>query len=471
MVNVVSPGGGVMNASTTPPANPFVPDYDRPWDIRRVSHLLRRACFGVSETSLAETLAKSPREAIHHLLDYDPAVDPLNDLLEQLQGFVTFQEIKPVQEWCFYRMLYSPRPLQEKLMLFWHNRFATSAQKVDTASMMHGQMEMFRRQGIGGFRNLVKSIARDPAMLVWLDGQYNRKGKPNENFAREVMELFTLGINSYTEHDIRELARAFTGWQLNRGNAFFNKQLFDDGVKSIFNMTGPYDMDTSIDLILQQPNAPAFLAKHLLQEFVHPQPTEMMVKHYAGRLLATDWDVKAVLTEILSSRLFFSDWAYRSKIKSPIELAVGAVTALGGKVNTKFLREQTAKMGQNILFPPNVKGWDGEQDWINANTVMLRFNFGESLATQRANEFARKSDMEKWLLEHNIRTSDDIVDHYATLLLDGNLLPAVRNALLNYMNHGTKNEPAPFVLEQDALNAKVRGLLHLLMSMPEYQLC
>jgi hypothetical protein len=169
--------------------------------------------------------------------------------------------------------------------------------------------------------------------------------------------------------------------------------------------------------------------------------------------------------------LFFSDWAYRSKIKSPIELAVGAVTALGGKVNTLFLREQTAKMGQNILFPPNVKGWDGEQDWINANTVMLRFNFGESLATQRANEFARKSDMEKWLLEHNVRTAGDIVDHYARLLLDGNLAPGVRETLLRYMNHGTKSEPAAFVLQQDVLNVKVRGLLHLLMSMPEYQLC
>ena len=215
-----------MNISTSPPSNPFGPyiqNSDQPWDVRRVGHLLRRAGFGINEKTLDEALVKTPREVIRNLVDFDPETDPLNDLLEQLQGFVTFAEIKPAQEWCFYRMLYSTRPLQEKLMLFWHNRFATSAQKVDNAALMHQQMELFRHQGIGSFRDLLKSVGRDPAMLVWLDGQYNRKGKPNENFAREIMELFTLGIGSYTEPDIRELARAFTGWQINKTKSYFKQ--------------------------------------------------------------------------------------------------------------------------------------------------------------------------------------------------------------------------------------------------------
>jgi hypothetical protein len=176
------------------------------------------------------------------------------------------------------------------------------------------------------------------------------------------------------------------------------------------------------------------------------------------------------MVEMLGSRLFFSDWAYRSRIKSPIELTIGAVTALGGKVNTTFIREQTAKMGQNILTPPNVKGWDGGEAWINANTVMLRFNFGLALATQRNGEFAKKSDMETWLLKHNLKTSGDIVDHYAMLFLDGNLDPSTRSTLIEYMDHGPKNEPRPFVLDKDVLNDKVRGLLHLLMAVPEFQL-
>jgi hypothetical protein len=168
--------------------------------------------------------------------------------------------------------------------------------------------------------------------------------------------------------------------------------------------------------------------------------------------------------------LFFSDWAYRSRIKSPIELTVGAVVALGGKVNTTFIREQTTKMGQTVLMPPNVKGWDGNESWINANTVMLRFNFGEAVATQRGGEFAKKSNMEQWLLQHDIKTSADIVDHYAKLLLDGQLDPTVRTTLIAYMDHGPKDKPQPFVLDKDILNDKVRGLLHLMMAVPEFQL-
>jgi hypothetical protein len=186
--------------------------------------------------------------------------------------------------------------------------------------------------------------------------------------------------------------------------------------------------------------------------------------------METKWNLKIVLTEILSSRLFFSDWAYRSRIKSPVELTVGAVTTLGGKINTSFLREQTTKMGQAVLMPPNVKGWDGNEAWINANTVMLRFNFGEAMATQKLGEFAKKSEMESWLLKHNLKTAGDIVDHYARLFLDGELDSKTRDTFVSYMDQGSKKDPGPFVLDKDVLNVKVRGLLHLIMAVPEYQL-
>jgi uncharacterized protein (DUF1800 family) len=462
-----------MAASINPPSDPFdpyVPTATEPWNLRRASHLLRRARFGAGADLINETVSQTPAQAIHRLFDYDPANDPLNDLINQLQGFITFKEIKPVQEWCFYRMLNSTHPLQEKMTMFWHNRFATSAGKVDFPQLMHTQMELFRQQGLTNFRDLLDNVGHDPAMLIWLDGQYNRKGKPNENYGREVMELFTLGIGSYTEDDVKQLARAFTGWQINFDKAVFNKRYFDDGEKTIFGQTDHFDSHSAVDLLLRQPHAGPFLSRHLLVEFVHPQPTDEMIQHYAKRLWATKWDLKIVLTELLSSRLFFSDWAYRSRIKSPVELTVGAVMALGGKINTSFLREQTTKMGQAILMPPNVKGWDGNQAWINANTVMLRFNFGEAMATQKLGEFAKKSEMESWLLKHNIKTAGDIVDHYAKLFLDGELDPRTRDTFITYMNEGTKRDPGPFVLGQDALNLKVRGLLHLIMAVPEYQL-
>ncbi len=462
-----------MSALINPPPRPFdaySPSADEPWDVRRVGHLLRRTSFGANADRIKAVTAMAPQAAVASLFDFDPAVDPLNDLIEQLQGYITFKEIKPVQEWCLYRMIYNPHPLQDRMTLFWHGRFATSAGKVDQPQMMHIQMELFRQQGLGSFRELLASVGKDPAMLVWLDGQFNRKGKPNENYAREVMELFTLGINSYTENDVKQLARAFTGWTVGQTHSFFNKQQFDDGVKTIFGETAAFDYEASVDLLLRQPHAAPHLSRKLLEEFVHPQPTDEMVRHYADRLLATQWDLKTVMIELLGSRLFFSDWAYRSRIKSPIELTVGAVVALGGKVNTTFIREQTTKMGQTVLMPPNVKGWDGNESWINANTVMLRFNFGEAVATQRGGEFAKKSNMEQWLLQHDIKTSADIVDHYAKLLLDGQLDPTVRTTLIAYMDHGPKDKPQPFVLDKDILNDKVRGLLHLMMAVPEFQL-
>jgi uncharacterized protein (DUF1800 family) len=306
--------------------------------------------------------------------------------------------------------------------------------------------------------------------LYWLDGVTNRKGKPNENYAREVMELFTLGIGSYSENDVKQLARAMTGWTVGNNQAFFQKENFDAGDKTVFGETGPFDSHTAVDLLLRQPHAAPHLAQRILKDFVHPNPTDWMVVHYARRLIDTNWDLKIVMTELFNSKLFFSDWAYRSRIKSPIELTVGAVTAFGGKINTTFISLQSTKMGQAILMPPNVKGWDGNETWINANTVMLRFNFGQEIATQRLNEFAKKSEMESWLLKHNIKTSTDIVDHYAKLLLDGELDQSTRDKFIDYMNHGPKNEPAPFVLDKDILNNKVRGLLHLMMAVPEYQL-
>jgi uncharacterized protein (DUF1800 family) len=462
-----------MSTQPTPPQNPFdpyIPTAAEPWNVRRAGHLLRRAGFGAGYQRLTDTLAQSPDKAIAQLLDYDPAVDPLNDLVDQLQGYLSFKEIKAVQEWCFFRMLNTTHPLQEKIALVWHNRFATSAGKVDYPPMMHNQIELFRQKGLGSFRELLDSVGHDPAMLIWLDGQSSKKGKPNENYGREVMELFTLGINSYTEADVKELARAFTGWSLQGFKAFFNRLNWDEGKKTIFGQTAAFDSHTAVDLLLSRPQAGPHLAKRLLHEFVHPHPTEEIVAHYAKRLVDSKWDLKIVLTEMFSSKLFFSDWAYRSRIKSPIELAVGAVTVLGGKVNTTFIREQTTKMGQTMLMPPNVKGWDGDEDWINANTVLLRFNFGEAMATQRLGEFAKKSDMEGWLIKHNLKTSGDIVDHYAKLFLDGEIDADSRTTLITYMDHGSKNEPKPFVLEKDLLNDKVRGLLHLLMAVPEYQL-
>jgi uncharacterized protein (DUF1800 family) len=462
-----------MAAPTTLPSDPFAPFQPtdaEPWDVRRASHLLRRAGLGPTPDSLDAALKLSPQAAVDSLLDFDVAQDPFNDLLDRMAGFFQFTKIEDAQGWCFFRMLGTPRPAQERMALFWHNRFATSASKVENSKYMHRQMETFRQLGLGSFRDLLLAVTHDPAMLVWLDGQSNRKGHANENYGREVMELFTLGIGNYTEKDVQQIARAFTGWQLAGDKASFNKSQWDDGEKEIFGQKGKFDSEAAVDLLLKQPAAPKFLATKILKEFVHPEPTDDQISHYAQRLLDSEWQIKPVIKEIFTSRLFYSDWAYRSRIKSPIELAVGGAVALGGKLNTAYLVKQTARMGQNILFPPNVKGWDGNEAWINANTVLVRFNFGLSLATQRNGEYAKKPDLEAWLSSHKITTAEGVVDHFASRLLDGQLSDEERTTFIDFLNHGADGKPRPFSFNHEIFNTRVRDLIHLMMSTPEYQL-
>lgn len=474
---------------------PYVPSSSNPWDVRKAGHLYRRAAFGLSWDELQRKLHSKPSDCVDELLDFDPNVDPFAQLYEQVEGLVLFSRADTAQAWWFHRMANTPNPAQEKIALFWHNRFATSLAKVDRPEWMHQQIETFRRMGLGSFRSLLLAVTADPAMLVWLDGRESRKGHPNENYAREIMELFTLGPGNYNEADIKELARAFTGWRIEQGAASsdtmmgggmtggmmasgnnsthgaFVKAQWDEGPKTLFGKTGPFDAPAAIDLILAQPGASKFLATKILREFVTPEPPKEAIDHYAARLLALNWEIRPLLKELFLSSWFYSGDVYRSKIKSPVELCVGAAKTLGGKVNDTFLRDQSAKMGQTLLYPPNVKGWDGQEAWINANTVLVRFNFGMRLTTQRQDEFARKSDLQAWLARARVTNADDVLSYYATSLLDNDVPYDTKAQLLDFLNRGTKNEPVTFALTPETVNQKVRGVVQLLMSTPEYQLC
>jgi uncharacterized protein (DUF1800 family) len=455
----------------------YAPSESDPWNTPRQGHLLRRTSFGSSAQRLDELGKQSPSEAVDAILNYDVEHDPLNELIDRIDGLVSFNRIESIQDWWIYRMLYSPHPFQERLALFWHNRFATSASKVGDPTAMHNQIELFRRKGLGNYRELLIDVGRDPAMLIWLDGRANRKGKPNENYGRELMELFTLGpkdvvsgVGNYTEDDVKNMARCFTGWTIEGGKGVFNVKNFDDGQKEILGQKGIFNSASAIDVILAHPAASRFLSRKMLREFVHPNPPDEAITHYAQRLVANKWEIKPTLREIFTSRMFYSGWCYRSIIKSPIDITVGSVAALGGKPSCQFLREQSNRMGQSLLFPPNVKGWDGEEAWINANTVVLRFNFGMQLALQRQNEFARRSDFDGWLAKYSIHSADDVIDYFARVFLDGNLPPDARGKLLAFLNQDAKGQYKSFALSHETINTKVRGLVHMMVSTPEYQL-
>lgn len=459
--------------AVTPPERPFdafEPTDADAFDTRKLCHLLRRTSFGVTTQRIDSFKGKSPKAAVDQIVGYDAENDPFDAMVQGLEGFVNFTQPQSVASYWYYRMVNSPQPMQERIALFWHGRWATGSNKVDNGRLMHGQIQTFRKLGLGSFRELSIAMTRDPAMLIYLDGQYNRKGKPNENYAREVMELFTLGIGNYSEKDVQELARCFTGWKIEDEQSTFDAKQFDSGEKTVLGKTGKFDSEGAVDLLLEQPAASKHLARNLLIEFVHTEPTDAMVEHYAKRLTENDWQLKPVLTEMLTSRLFYSEWAYRARIKSPIELAVGAALAMGGKVSSDFLREQCVRLGQNLLNPPNVKGWPGGQAWINSNTVLLRFNFAMQMATQRQREFVRRGDLDDWFKEHKLSSADDVLDHFSLVLLDGKLPDDARKQLVEYMNKDSKGTTKPFKLNTDTVNSKVRGVLHMMMTMPEFQL-
>jgi uncharacterized protein (DUF1800 family) len=276
-------------------------------------------------------------------------------------------------------MVAGPAPLAEKMCLFWHNHFATSNVKVRSANDMAEQNDLLRTHALGDFKALLAGMARDVAMLLWLDGNANRLRSPNENFAREVMELFTLGVGHYTEKDIQEAARAFTGWHVRNGAFWFNRLQHDSGVKSVMGKSGPFDGDDILRLCLAHEACPRFLAQKLLREFVMPSPDEASVAALAGCIRAHDFQMAPVLRELLSSRLFYSAAARHSLIKGPVQFILGIYRALKVQPNLKATARIIAALGQDLFQPPTVKGWEGGRLWITSATLLQRANFAAAL--------------------------------------------------------------------------------------------
>ncbi|MBL8511005.1 MAG: DUF1800 domain-containing protein [Betaproteobacteria bacterium] len=280
-----------------------------------------------------------------------------------------------LREWWFREMLTTSSPFTEKMTLFWHNHFATSQQKVRFTPYMYQQNLLLRRHALGSFSALLHDIARDPAMLIYLDGITNRDRQPNENFAREVMELFTLGEGNYSEQDIKEVARAFTGWSLDRetGQFRFYRFFHDGGRKTVLGKSGKWDGDQVLDLLLEQPQAAEFITRKLWKEFVSPTPDEAEVKRLAGIFRGSEYSISKLMRAMLVSDAFYAPENRGSLIKSPVEFVVGTLKTF--EIEPPSLRPfviGSALLGQNVFSPPNVKGWPGGEAWINSSTLLGR---------------------------------------------------------------------------------------------------
>ena len=429
------PEGGAGPTSWT---NDLSPITSADWDYMKAAHLLERAGFGATPEEIVRLADMTPREAVKQLVDYetvtdvlpsfdaspiwDPGMDPfpksraeavriarergasmgVNVLPEgesrRLQTVVNkffyglrsnAVETQRLATWWGERMLLTKRPLEEKLTLFWHGHFATGNGKVRDTRMMLRQNEMLRANANGRFEDLLVGILKDPAMLVYLDNGENIKGHPNENFGRELLELFSLGVGNYTEQDIREGSRAFTGWTNDVLDFKFDAAQHDFGEKSFLGQTGPFDGDDIIRIILEQPAAAEFVSAKLYRFFVREDLDAGMRSRLAATLREADYALKPLLKRIFLARDFYSPASYATQIKSPVHLIVSTYRKLGltELPTIPDFNRLTAGQGQTLFNPPNVAGWAGGRTWITPATLLQRGNLFRDVLYPDADSF------------------------------------------------------------------------------------
>jgi uncharacterized protein (DUF1800 family) len=364
-------------------------------------HLLNRTGFAAELADINAITGLSRTQAVGQILaaTRDVAITPpptwvttpitpatkLRDMTpEERQAELRLNNERAIdlREWWFREMLATPSPLTEKMTLFWHNHFATSQQKVRFSTLMYQQHVLLRKNALGNFGSMLRQVARDPAMLIYLDNANSRREQPNENFAREVMELFTLGEGNYSEQDIKEMARAFTGWSLDRetGEFLFRRAIHDAGVKTIFGKRGNFEGDQALDLLLKRPETAQFITRKLWREFVSPAPDEAEVAKLANVFRDSGYNIAKLMQAMLVSDAFYAPENRGALVKSPVEFVVGTLKLFDIKTpNLRPFVFASALLGQNVFSPPNVKGWPGGEVWINSATLLGRKQFVDRL--------------------------------------------------------------------------------------------
>lgn len=428
-------------------------------DLADIAHLYRRAGFGATSGVLTQAAAAGLETTIAGLVDYDSTPDPFDppgDIINSIS-----RNPGNLIEWWVGRMLATTRPLQEKMALFWHGHFATAIQKVANPVLMYNQNQLFRDNAMGRFDDLLTAVYKDPAMLVWLDGRRNTAAAPNENYGREVMELFTLGHGNYTEDDVHANARAYTGWTLDAdGSAVFRPRLHDNSVKTLLGQTGNWGADDSVRILAAHPATGPFLAGKLWSFFASDNPPPAVVKKMSDVYYSSNHNIREMVRTMLTSREFYSSATKTGHIKSPTEFVVIAINQLGLQgMDLTMVPRTLAALGQELFNPPNVGGWPGGPNWINPTTMLQRFNFASAL-TGDTRLAAGPFDPQTLLAASRAKTMAQLTSYIAGTL---GIAPgsSTAAALKKYSGTGSVNGPD--------IESKVRGLVHLTLISPEYQ--
>ncbi|HEY7489721.1 MAG TPA: DUF1800 domain-containing protein [Candidatus Tectomicrobia bacterium] len=462
-------------------------------DLQLMAHLFRRAGFGATRDELEAALHKGYEATVEELLHPENAPDVAEDLLERyyLDAKESFQ-LDGAQIGWVYRMINTKRPLEEKMTLFWHGLFATGFNKCDDPRVITKQIRMFRRHGLGNFRELLVELSRDPAMIYWLDNNQSRGDAPNENYGRELLELFSMGIGNYSEDDVKAAARAFTGWTLaptlprqpyGRFDWEFEyrPELHDDSTKTFLGETGRWNGEDIVNIVVKQPAAARFIARHLYNFFVADEPQvpawptvpprdPAAIDTLMDAYMTSQYDMRAVLRTLFLSDFFRSEQAYFAKVKSPTELVIGTVRLTKDfrfpRLGLREISLECRYMGQDLLNPPSVEGWHTGKEWIDTGCLVERINF----AAQQVSD-VRKPGVR--LIVDRVRAASPLsperfVDTCLELTGPVRLRPHTRAALIDHVRPG--GELRFDAGEEQAATQRVSELLQLIVATREYQL-
>ncbi len=500
-----------------------------PTQYEKMAHLLRRAGFGARPDEINQALRQGFVATVEQLLNYETTPEnpeiPATPTTRDGTFNIRLLEIENTASWWLDVMIKTRRPLQERMVVFWHDHFATAVSKVGAPNgykYLYWQNLTFRRLATANFRTLLKAINRDPAMLWWLDNYLNVKDSPNENYARELFEIFSLGLDAYrdgiyTEPDVQQAARAFTGWglierrqdmeRMNEQNGPLTDpaqvvlvppatpdgslaaQRHDYGDKTVFGIQRNFNGDDIVDLVLdtepQRTYAARMLGKKLFEHFAYENPEAHVVEHLADVAKRTDFDVKAMLRDLfLNVKEFYSEQARHSLVKWPVYYVVSAVRLLQARINTVGLYgggfggfnvpqpTTIGAMGMMLLNPPDVFGWPGREEWLTTSQLFARANWANQLVVQRFPPPNTGLNIDTVLATAGLganATAEQVVDYFISLLVQTPLSAAARQALVDYLKKDDQGRIGAFTLDAQTKDKKIGGLIHLLLSCPEAQ--
>lgn len=425
-----------------------------------VAHLLRRAGFGGTPSEVAAAIRVGRASTINRLVDYAQTPDAFVPPSDTAISLIPTNKVDELTVWWIKRMLTTSRPLQEKMVLFWHGHFATAIQKVRNPGFMYRQNQLFRDNALGRFDDLLSAVYKDPAMLVWLDGRRNTKVAPNENWGREVMELFTIGHGEYTEDDVHANSRAFTGWTVDQlGNVAFIPPRHDDGIKTLLGQTGNWNGEDAVRILCAHPATGPFLAGKLWRFFASDRPPAAALNAMAKAYTQHNHSVAEMVRTLFCRPEFYSHTTRTAHIKSPTEFVVSSMRQIGlANPDLSGVPLALTMLGQQLFNPPNVGGWPGGTNWINPSTMLGRFNF----ASQLTGDTGRTGAIDSMsILQASKASSMHQLASFITGMLGVQPGTETTRAVLGYAGKGTVSRPDT--------DAKIRGLIHLTLASPEYQ--